>query len=515
MFDIGFKEIEQLPKYFELSFKESQKNGRKEVSVIMDDRLQVGDKITDNAYIEDFYRYHDIFHYSFATLLNWSPCARALMKRKRKSDILVDEIEDGAKATITEEAISLIIFNEAKRNNYFKNKTVSHSTLRIIKEMTEGFEVKLKTELDWKDAIDKSYSIFRKLIKNKGGKVVFNAYNKSVKYYLNNLETNISINVKRSLPKANKVYDSYWKFATERQNIFYKRLESPQSYPWTNDPILQKYKFTNAYRATDRVSQYLMFDVILKGSQKKDEVLFRIILFKLFNKIETWKYLKEKIGEIKYCDFNFTLFAATLKMARSSGLPIYSNAYIMASGKSFFNHEFKHENHLRLLEKMMKDNLVETLSECYSMKEGYEKLLSYPSIGTFLAYQYITDINYSEITHFSEMEFVKAGPGAIDGIKKCFNDLGDFSEEDIIKMVCEKQEKEFERLGLNFRSLWGRKLQLIDCQNLFCEVGKYARAIHPDIIGFSNRTRIKQKFQPTSFTPINYVFPKKWNLQYE
>jgi len=196
--------------------------------------------------------------------------------------------------------------------------------------MTEGFEVKIKTELDWKDAIDKSYSIFRKLIKNKGGKVLFDAYNKSLDYYVDNATTNILINVKKSLPKASKVYDSYWKFAFERQNIFYKRLKSPQNYPWTNDLILQKFKFTNAYRVTDRVSQYLISEVILNGSQKKDEMLFRIILFKLFNKIETWKYLNEKIGEIKYCDFDFKLFAKTLESARNNHIPIYSNAYIMA-----------------------------------------------------------------------------------------------------------------------------------------------------------------------------------------
>ena len=52
-------------------------------------------------------------------------------------------------------------------------------------------------------------------------------------------------------------------------------------------------------------------------------------------------------------------------------------------------------------------------------------------------------------------------------------------------MVTERQEDEFERLGLRFRDLWGRRLQLIDCQNLFCEVSKYARVKHPEIMGLS------------------------------
>ena len=60
-------------------------------------------------------------------------------------------------------------------------------------------------------------------------------------------------------------------------------------------------------------------------------------------------------------------------------------------------------------------------------------------------------------------------------------------------------------------TLWGRPLQMIDCQNLFCEVDKYARIAHPDIVGHSKRTRIKQKFRPKSnyFSPW---YPPKWEL---
>jgi NTP pyrophosphatase (non-canonical NTP hydrolase) len=77
--------------------------------------------------------------------------------------------------------------------------------------------------------------------------------------------------------------------------------------------------------------------------------------------------------------------------------------------------------------------------------------------------------------------------------------------------MAERQEIEFARLGLNFQSLWGRRLQLIDCQNLFCEVGKYARVRHPDFGGVSGRTQIKQRFRPNS-DPIDYWYPPKWGL---
>jgi len=326
-------------------------------------------------------------------------------------------------------------------------------------------------------------------------------------------EIGVTIFSKKRKPKASIVYNTYWKFAYERQNIFFNRLENPEQYPWTNDLVLKQFKFTNAYRVSDRVSQYLITKIIQGGSQKKKEVLFRILLFKIFNKIETWEYLKKHLVDISYADYEFKNYSEILTRLKLDGYPIYSNAYIMASGKASFNHTFKHDNHLKLLETIMNDNLVDRIQRCASMEQAYNVLLNYPTIGPFLAYQFITDINYSDITSYSEMEFVKAGPGAKDGIKKCFSDYGDYSEEDIIKMVCDNQEKEFERLEIDFKTLWGRKLQLIDCQNLFCEVDKYARVIHPEVLGYSKRTRIKQRFKPSSFRPIEYNFPYKWNLK--
>lgn len=181
-FDSECIETEQLPKYFTITFKEVGID-KGEVRVILNESKQLGDIINDNVYTNDFYRYHDVFHYSFATLLGWSPCARAMMKRKRKSNKMLDEIEDGARATITEEALSMIIFNEARRKNYFSyTKKVSGTTLRIIKEMTENFEVNVRTEKEWEKAILKAYEVFRFLINNKGGKVEFDAIRKHIHY---------------------------------------------------------------------------------------------------------------------------------------------------------------------------------------------------------------------------------------------------------------------------------------------------------------------------------------------
>lgn len=310
--------------------------------------------------------------------------------------------------------------------------------------------------------------------------------------------------------RSTVVYETYWQFAAERQAIFFKRLTSKRP-PWTHDRILADYKFTNAYRASDRVSQFLIKNVIYTGEDSPEEVFFRTILFKLFNKIETWLLLTNKLGQISYSDYSYKRYDKVLSATISAGQRIYSAAYIMPPGSRIFKTSRKHRAHLKLLERMMEDEVPFRLAETKTMKEGFKLLRSYPLIGDFLAYQFVTDINYSPITNFSEMEFVVPGPGAFSGIHKCFESFEGLSESDVMTLVAERQEEEFKQRGIKFQSLWGRPLQLIDCQNLFCEVDKYARVKHPDIIGISGRTRIKQGFEPNT-TQIDYWYPPKWGL---
>ena len=325
-------------------------------------------------------------------------------------------------------------------------------------------------------------------------------------------KSHLVINVRLLPAKATIVYDSYWKFAALRQEVFFNRLGGGPG-PWCNDPILKQYKFTNAYRAADRVSQYLIKNVIYNSdfSDSPREVLFRILLFKLFNKIETWELLTKKFGVLNYKDYKFQHYDKVLNDAITSGRRIYSAAYIMPSGQSRFGYERKHSNHLKLIEFILKENAEEQLQSSKTMQHAFEILKQFPGFGDFLAYQLLIDLNYSTILNFSESEFVVPGPGAKGGISKCFKDTAGLSHVEIIKLVTDSQEREFERLGLSFQSLWGRPLQLIDCQNLFCEVDKYSRVKHPEIKGESDRTKIKQMFKRND-SKIDFWFPPKWNI---
>lgn len=309
--------------------------------------------------------------------------------------------------------------------------------------------------------------------------------------------------------KATPVFETYWRFATKRQALFMKRVNGNPP-PWTDDHVLASHRFTNVYRAADRVSQYLIRHVLYEGVQTAEEIFFRTLLFKFFNKIDTWEALTTRIGAPSWKTFNFGHYARVLDSILTRGERVYSAAYIMPSPA--FGNARKHRNHLRLLEYMVREGAPRRVARARSLKKVFEVLSGFPSLGDFLAFQFTIDLNYSELLDFSEMEFVVAGPGARDGIRKCFSDTAGLTEAEVIRVAAERADQEFDRLGLKFQTLWGRPLQLIDCQNLFCEVDKYARIVHPDVKGESRRKRIKQKFTCNP-APIPHWYPPKWRLR--
>lgn len=129
------------------------------------------------------------------------------------------------------------------------------------------------------------------------------------------------------------VYEAYWRFAAERQEIMFRRIEGVPG-PWTEDPILRQYRFTNAYRAADRVSQYLIRHVVYGDGLpfSPAEVLFRVLLFKIFNKIETWQVLTSQLQIIEFASFDITRYDRILTQIMANGGKTYSGGLHHAAG---------------------------------------------------------------------------------------------------------------------------------------------------------------------------------------
>ncbi len=107
-FDDDYSENERIPRKFEILFEE-QKIATGIKLVLTRDGSPCGDPLTDNAYFEDGYRFHDVFHLAYAAILGWSPVTRKLLGCKRRSKAKVDEIEDGGRASVIEEGIAAFV----------------------------------------------------------------------------------------------------------------------------------------------------------------------------------------------------------------------------------------------------------------------------------------------------------------------------------------------------------------------------------------------------------------------
>jgi hypothetical protein len=230
----------------------------------------------------------------------------------------------------------------------------------------------------------------------------------------------------------------------------------------------------------------------------------------LFSSIQTWDGLCTFLQRSPtLADLEGDSFLEALDEVKANNGGLYTGAFILCATDAFGRGQ-KHKNHAALLQQMFDQNdLGRLVAEASSMQDVFEALKTYPLIGDFMAYQLAIDINYSDLTRFSENEFVRPGPGAVRGIRKVFESTGELSMAEAINWMVENQDAEFERLGLDFRGLHGRRLHAIDCQGLFCEVDKYCREAVPALK--SARSRIKQRFVPSE-DPIEYYFPPKWGL---
>jgi hypothetical protein len=314
----------------------------------------------------------------------------------------------------------------------------------------------------------------------------------------------------RSPTPRDGVYELYWKFASKRQQAFEARVAGGSG-PWSDDRILREYKFCNVFRASDRVSQYMIRDVAyLDDDSSPEDRLFQIVAFRTFSNIRTWDTVTYLLGHSpRISDLESGAFESALNRTKEINSGLYTGAFILCATDAY-GRRIKHLNHVELFKDMfVSADLGRRLLEATSLKGVYDLLHTFPLMGDFMSYQTAIDLNYSQYINFSEDDFTQPGPGAVRGIKKVFKDLGGLTPQEVIMWMVDNQEREFARLGYDFNGLWGRRLHAIDAQGLFCETDKYCREAVPELA--SARTRIKARFSPAG-EPMRLFFPPKWGL---
>lgn len=178
-FDDGFDDEERIPTEFRIKIEE-RKTGK---SYLRWNNVFIGDPLTDNISDPDGYRFHDVFHLSYAAILHWSPVFRALVKQKRKSKSRYDEAEDGGRAIVIEEGLTAWVFARAKALKYFEGQNrVSLDILKTIKDFVSGYEVDVCPLKLWERAILDGYRVFRELRDTHGGFVIGNRESRTIRF---------------------------------------------------------------------------------------------------------------------------------------------------------------------------------------------------------------------------------------------------------------------------------------------------------------------------------------------
>lgn len=294
-------------------------------------------------------------------------------------------------------------------------------------------------------------------------------------------------------------YDMFWKFIYTRQMIWYKRFILQQPAPWTDDPILRDYKFTNVYRELDRNSLYSIDNIVgipgatTKGSPLRvyapiDEQVLRIIIFRLFNRIWTYNLIAHLDG------FPWKRVDAykILRMAADKGEAIYTDAHITCAYAGFPG-ETKLERVMYIFDEAQKrmPALMRVISRAKSLEHIHQFLSNFKGLGPFLAYEVCGDIAYAPWNNIGEDEWANPGPGCQRGLRRLFPDLNPKSCVWLIKVLREAQDQEFSRLNLPFASIAykGKPLTLRAIENCCCEFSKYMKA-------HEGSGRPRNKFRP-------------------
>jgi NTP pyrophosphatase (non-canonical NTP hydrolase) len=171
LFDAARPPEERLPRQFSYTFQYRADSRGKGVVMVDDAGNDVGNELTDNAYADDGYRFHDVLHLAHAVVLGWSPVLRKLLKRKRKTTATVDEVEDGGRAQVVEEAVAAATYEYAARHEFLAVERVDWDLLRLVKRLTQNFEVKVRAEAEWEEAILLAFKVWRQVREHDGGRV--------------------------------------------------------------------------------------------------------------------------------------------------------------------------------------------------------------------------------------------------------------------------------------------------------------------------------------------------------
>lgn len=314
--------------------------------------------------------------------------------------------------------------------------------------------------------------------------------------------------IKTAKPKLNMNNVKHlMKFVHDRYEVHLNKDIYGEDKPWTDNPVLQQFRFTNVRREHDRQTRYLIDHIAHRVDLTLEDKIVNVFMFRAWNNWDTmrdfggpWKADKVYSPELKeivrtwYEEFN------KLDPKRMW----WSNAYNQGGTKHAWSFPYntprgsgyKEEKDIPLRPFhigpwLKQQRIVDKLLNSKDQQEAFEIIKSVRGFADFLAYQVFVDLTYIPEFLYSENEFVIAGPGCKKGLDYIFSDRADMTYEECIFWLRDNWTKLSERVYTltdgeidcnpkrDFTDLDSRDrvMNVMSIENCMCELSKYIRTV--------------------------------------
>lgn len=272
------------------------------------------------------------------------------------------------------------------------------------------------------------------------------------------------------------VLQSFFRFMRERHNIFERRFIRGEAPPWTTDPVLANYKYTNVYRELDRGTIWLQRRVLETDDLDQMEKLFWVMAYRIGFSPDTfdgfWSLYGRSVDEQ-------TLSNLVIYLSNCRG-GIWTDAYTVTPVQYAGSHK-KYENIVSGILLQLRPRLqylIDQMMAAENLKQCHIIIQSSLGFGDFLAYEVVCDLMYPGGLlwgRFTEDDWVNVGPGAKRGLNYMITHRNGMSYAEIIKILKDGQDGYFARFGI-VPIVWnGKKLTLRCIEHALCEFSKYQR----------------------------------------
>ncbi len=265
--------------------------------------------------------------------------------------------------------------------------------------------------------------------------------------------------------------EELFRWIAERHAI-YEAKAAGYPKPWTNDPILQSYRFCNVYRELDTVTQWIAKNWRDPNNDDPD-VWFAMAVARFVN----WPDTLAEIGypvpwDVRLSSYSMgEHFVNTLMMRGSAGKKVWTGAYLIHAGKG--GSKVGHVAH-DILEPLWRkrEYIREAADSCAHFNK---RLMEFEGLGSFMAGQIVCDTKYTRLldTAGDWWDFAVEGPGSRRGLNRVMNRP--------VNQSWKNQEwfVELTRLRTSILPLIHDAglppLHAQDLQNCLCEFDKYER----------------------------------------